>query len=76
MRTGAGLAQRPDWREALNDLIGQIPFRSGEDEVHLALLFASSEYRDETGSQAPASWWAVPAMFYATIVSRTSFLAF
>ena len=61
MRTGAALAQRPDWREALNDLIGQIPFRSGEDEVHLALLFASSEYRDETGSQAPASWWAVPA---------------
>jgi small ligand-binding sensory domain FIST len=47
MRTGAALAQRPDWREALTDLIGQIPFRSGEDEVHLALLFASSEYRDD-----------------------------
>jgi len=47
MRTSAALAQHPDWREALADLIGQIPFRSGEDEVHLALLFASSEYRDD-----------------------------
>ncbi|MFB3052922.1 MAG: FIST N-terminal domain-containing protein, partial [Dehalococcoidia bacterium] len=47
MRTGAAVAQHPDWREALADLIGQIPLLAGEDEVHLALLFASAEYREE-----------------------------
>ena len=47
MRTGAAIARHPDWREALADLIGQIPLLSGEHEVHLALLFASAEYRPE-----------------------------
>ena len=47
MTTGAAVARHPDWREALADLIGQIPLLAGEDEVHLALLFASSEYREE-----------------------------
>ena len=47
MRTGAAVAQHPDWRDALTDLIGQIPLLSGEHEVNLALLFASSEYREE-----------------------------
>ena len=47
MRTGAAVAQHPDWRDALTDLVGQIPLLAGEDEVHLALLFASSEYREE-----------------------------
>jgi len=47
MRTGAAIARHPDWREALAELTGQIPLLSGEDEVHLALLFASSEYRPE-----------------------------
>ncbi|MDP2674325.1 MAG: FIST N-terminal domain-containing protein [Dehalococcoidia bacterium] len=47
MRTGAAIARHPDWREALAELTGQIPLLSGEDEVHLALLFASSEYRLE-----------------------------
>lgn len=47
MRTGAAIARHPDWREALAELTGQIPLLSGEDEVHLALLFASWEYRPE-----------------------------
>jgi len=47
MRTGAAIARHPDWREALAELTVQIPLLSGEDEVHLALLFASSEYRPE-----------------------------
>lgn len=47
MTTGAAVARHPDWRDALADLIGQIPLLAGEDEVHLALLFASSEYREE-----------------------------
>ncbi len=47
MRTGAAIARHPDWREALAELTGQIPLLSGEDEVQLALLFASSEYRPE-----------------------------
>jgi small ligand-binding sensory domain FIST len=47
MRTGAALARHPDWREALAALTPQLPLLSGEDEVHLALLFASSEYRPE-----------------------------
>ncbi|MCH7998579.1 MAG: FIST C-terminal domain-containing protein [Chloroflexi bacterium] len=47
MRTGAAVAKHPDWRDALTDLIGQIPLLSGEHEVDLALLFASSEYREE-----------------------------
>ncbi len=47
MTTGAAVARHPDWRDALVDLIGQIPLLAGEDEVHLALLFASSEYREE-----------------------------
>ena len=47
MRTGAAIARHPDWRDALADLIGQIPLLSGEHEVHLALLFASAEYREE-----------------------------
>ncbi len=47
MTTGAAVARHPDWREALADLIGQIPLLSGGDEVHLALLFASAEYREE-----------------------------
>jgi len=47
MTTGAAVARHPDWREALADLIGQIPLLAGEDEVHLALLFASAEYREE-----------------------------
>jgi hypothetical protein len=47
MRTRAAIARHPDWREALADLIGQIPLPSGEHEVHLALLFASTEYRPE-----------------------------
>ena len=47
MRTGAAIARHPDWREALTELTGQIPLLSGEDEVQLALLFASSEYRPE-----------------------------
>ncbi|KKL82782.1 hypothetical protein LCGC14_1981320 [marine sediment metagenome] len=47
MTTGAAVARHPDWRDALADLIGQIPLLAGEDDVHLALLFASSEYREE-----------------------------
>ena len=47
MRTGAAVAKHADWRDALADLIGQIPLLSGEHEVNLALLFASSEYREE-----------------------------
>ena len=47
MTTGAAVARHPDWRDALADLLGQIPLLAGEDEVHLALLFASSEYREE-----------------------------
>ena len=47
MRTGAAIARHPDWREALTDLTGQIPLLSREDEVQLALIFASSEYRPE-----------------------------
>src|SRR5439155_23864141 len=47
MRTGAAIARHPDWRDALADLIGQIPLLFGEHEVHLTLLFASAEYRLE-----------------------------
>ncbi len=47
MRTGAAIARHPDWREALAELTRQIPLLSGEHEVHLALLFASAEYRLE-----------------------------
>jgi small ligand-binding sensory domain FIST len=47
MRTGAAAARHPDWREALAELTRQIPLPSGEEDVHLALLFASAEYRPE-----------------------------
>jgi small ligand-binding sensory domain FIST len=47
MRTGAAAARHPDWREALAELTRQIPLPSGEGDVHLALLFASAEYRPE-----------------------------
>ncbi|HJX60980.1 MAG TPA: FIST N-terminal domain-containing protein [Dehalococcoidia bacterium] len=47
MRTGAAAARHPDWREALAELTRQIPLLSGTHEVHLALLFASAEYRPE-----------------------------
>ena len=47
MTAGAAVARHPDWREALADLIAQIPLLTGGDDVHLALLFASSAYREE-----------------------------
>src|SRR3989442_3952511 len=47
MRTGAAIARHPDWRDALADLIGQIPLLSGEHEVHLAPLFGGAESRLE-----------------------------
>ncbi len=47
MRTGAAVARHPDWRDALTDLIGQIPRLSGEPVVNRALLFATTEYRED-----------------------------
>ena len=48
MKAGAAIARHPDLREALAELADRIPpLSGGEDEVHLALLFASSEYRAE-----------------------------
>src|SRR5438309_11748029 len=47
MRICAARAQHTEWWDALADVIGEIPLLFGEHEVHLALLFASAEYRPE-----------------------------
>jgi hypothetical protein len=61
MRTGAAAARHPDWREALAELTRQIPLLAAEDQVHLALLFASAEYRPEFGAGGRAAGSPAPA---------------
>lgn len=48
MRAAAGISQHPDWREALAEVESQMPVLSDRgSEVHLALLFASSQYAED-----------------------------
>ncbi len=47
MRGAAAIAQGPAWREALAELARQLqPALDGEDEIDLAMLFASPEYQE------------------------------
>jgi small ligand-binding sensory domain FIST len=47
MRAAAAIAQGPAWQDALAQLARELErVTAGEDEIHLALLFASPQYQD------------------------------